>query len=283
MNLKLTALRLSVLAVLAVLAALCALSAPAWAIDCSKAQTPSEKLICSSKSLQKADSRLNKTYAATLKAARDEEIRTMLVASQKRWIAARDKALEGIIEDSAPDDKSATQVANDMIAERTAQLEEKGRTSLIEVARKQQTFLKQFSGGDYAGYETSCDMLPPDQTYNCFPTRHYQNDDRVCSVEEYWATNTGYTKRFIADIVDGKPKLIASCSFNGDDNTCPTTSGEGRSWNVKPEAQSALYSSKPELKLDGEVNDSDDYDWLKTCLTDKSFPVADPTRSGVAE
>jgi len=48
MNLKLTALRLSVLSVLsvlAVLAALCALSAPAWAIDCSKAQTPSEKLI----------------------------------------------------------------------------------------------------------------------------------------------------------------------------------------------------------------------------------------------
>lgn len=101
MNLKLTVLRLSVLA------ALCALSAPAWAIDCSKAQTPSEKLICSSKSLQKADSRLNKTYAATQKAAPDEEIRTMLVASQKRWIAARDKALEGIIEepDSAPDNK----------------------------------------------------------------------------------------------------------------------------------------------------------------------------------
>lgn len=279
MNLKLSALRLSVLA------ALCAFSAPALAIDCSKAQTPSEKLICSSKSLQKADSRLNKTYAATLKAAPDEEIRTMLVTSQKRWIAARDKALEGIIgePDNAPDDKSAAQVANDMIAERTAQLEEKGRTNLIEVARKQQAFLKQFSGGDYAGYETSCEMLPPDQTYNCFPTRHYQNGDRVCSVEEYWATNTGYTKRFIADIVDGKPKLIASCSFNGDDNMCPTSSDDAQSWNVKPEAQSALYSSRPALKLDGEVNDSSDYDWLKTCLTDKSFPLADPTSSGVAD
>ena len=279
MNLKHSALRLSVLA------AFCALSAPALAIDCSKAQTPSEKLICSSKSLQKADSRLNKTYAATLKAAPDEEIRTMLVASQKRWIVARDRALEGVIADAdrAPEDKSATEVADGMIAARTAQLEEKGRTSLFEVARKQQAFLKQFSGGDYAGYETSCDMLPPDQSYSCFPTRHYQNGDRVCSVEEYWATNTGYTKRYIADIVDGKPKLIASCSFNGDDNSCPTTSGEGRSWNVKPKAQPTLHSSKPELKLDGEVIDSDDYDWLKTCLTDKSFPLADPTRSGVAE
>ncbi|WP_435655360.1 lysozyme inhibitor LprI family protein [Brucella pituitosa] len=279
MNLKHSALRLSVLA------ALCALSAPALAIDCSKAQTPSEKLICSSKSLQKADSRLNKTYAATLKAALDEETRAMLVTSQKRWIAARDKSLEGIIEepDSASDGKSAVQIADSMIAERTAQLEEKGRRSLIEVARTQRAFLNQFSGGDYAGYETSCDMLPPDQAYNCFPTRHYQNGDRVCSVEEYWATNTGYMKRFIANIIDGKPKLIASCSFNGDDNTCPTTSGEEQSWNVKPKPQPTLYSSTPELKLDGEVNDSDDYDWLKTCLTDKSFPVADPTRSGVAE
>ncbi|MCK4206182.1 DUF1311 domain-containing protein [Brucella pituitosa] len=279
MNLKHSALRLSVLA------ALCALSAPAWAIDCSKAQTPSEKLICSSKLLQKADSRLNKTYSATLKSAPDEEIRAMLVASQKRWIAARDKALDGLIgePDSVPDGKSAEQIADSMIAERTAQLGEKGKMSLIEVARTQRAFLQQFSGGDYAGYETSCDMLPPDQTYNCFPTRHYQNGDRVCSVDEYWATNTGYTKRFIANIVDGKPTLIASCSFNGDDNTCPTTSGEGQSWNVKPEAQPTLYSSKPELKLDGEVIDNDDYNWLKTCLTDKSFPLADPTRSGTVD
>lgn len=106
MNLKHSALRLSVLA------ALCALSAPAWAIDCSKAQTPSEKLICSSKSLQNADSKLNKAYAATLKAAPDEEIRSMLVASQKRWIIARDRAMDGLIgePDSLPEGKSAQQM-----------------------------------------------------------------------------------------------------------------------------------------------------------------------------
>lgn len=209
----------------------------------------------------------------------------MLVVSQKRWIAARDRAIDGLIgePDSVPDDITVQQIANSMIAERTAKLQEKGKLSLIAVATTQRAFLKQFSGGDYAGYETSCDMLPPDQTYNCFPTRHYQNGNRVCSVEEYWATNTGYLKRYIADIVDGQPKLIASCSFNGDDNTCPSTSGEGRSWNVKPKAQPTIYSSKPVLKLDGEVIDSDDYDWLKTCLTDKSFPLADPSSPGVSE
>ncbi|QDG93786.1 DUF1311 domain-containing protein (plasmid) [Rhizobium sp. NIBRBAC000502774] len=278
MHLKVSALRFSVVA------AFCVLSVPAMAIDCSKAETPGEKLICSSKSLQKADSKLNKTYAATLKAAPDEEIRTMLVVSQKRWIAARDNALEGIEErDGASEGESAAQIAEKMIAERTAQLEKKGSMGLIEVARKQRAFLKQFSGGDYAGYRTSCDMLPPEKTYSCFATRHYQDGDRVCSVDEYWATNIGYTKRFIADIVHGEPKLVASCSFNGDDNTCPTTSGEKQSWNVRPEAQPTLYSSKPEMKLDGEIIDSDDYEWLKTCLTQRSFPLSDPTSSGVAE
>ncbi len=44
----------------------------------------------------------------------------MLVASQKRWIAARDKALDGVVgePDSVPDGKSAVQIANSMIAER---------------------------------------------------------------------------------------------------------------------------------------------------------------------
>ena len=40
------------------------------------------------------------------------------------------------------------------------------------------------------------------------------------------------------------------------------------------------YPTKPLPRLDGEVYDSDDYDWLKACLTDDTFPLANPTTAG---
>lgn len=77
------------------LAGLGALSAPAWAIDCHKAGTPAEKLICSDRGAVAADAELNRAYAALLKQAPDAQIRAMLVDSQRRWIEARNMRLEG--------------------------------------------------------------------------------------------------------------------------------------------------------------------------------------------
>ncbi|MBB1174960.1 DUF1311 domain-containing protein, partial [Klebsiella pneumoniae] len=76
------------------------LAAPALAINCQKASTVPEKLICSDRKAVAADGELNRAYAAVLKQAPDEEIHKMLVDSQRRWLKARDQVLDGLTDDS---------------------------------------------------------------------------------------------------------------------------------------------------------------------------------------
>ncbi|MFY1879160.1 lysozyme inhibitor LprI family protein [Achromobacter xylosoxidans] len=269
------------------LAGLGALSAPAWAIDCHKAGTPAEKLICSDRGAVAADAELNRAYAALLKQAPDAQIRAMLVDSQRRWIEARNMRLEGLVSDpgSLPDEKTPGAVAADLIRSRASEFKERGKGDslprLIRVALSQREFRKQFTGGPYSGYETSCDVLPPDyKYYACFSTRHYQNNDRVCSTEEYWATGSVYVQRYVAKVVDNKPMPIASCSYNGNDASCPGSIDDDARWNTGPKVKAPTYSSKPLPQLDGEVDDSDDHAWIKACLTDSGFPLSNPTKAG---
>lgn len=264
--------------------ALVATSSSAFAIDCAKAAGPVEKLICDDGALREADDALNAAYKAASETASDDEIRAALVESQKRWLAARDKTLAELIANPEQGEgKTPREIAAEIIHARTGWLgvdasgDEK---TLIENAEQQRKFAAQFSGGPYAGFNTSCEMLPPDQAYGCFSTRSYQNGDRVCTIEEYWATGSVYVQRFVADVVDGKPKLVASCSFNGNDNACPGSIDENARWNVTPNDNPSLYAAQSLPKLDVDVTDSGEEKWLTTCLTDKSFPTADPTASG---
>ncbi|CAB3916327.1 lysozyme inhibitor LprI family protein [Achromobacter sp. CF-sbj1-Ac2-l] len=269
------------------LAGLGVVAAPALAINCQKASTSSEKLICSDRKAVAADGELNRAYAAVLKQAPDEEIRKMLVDSQRRWIEARDQALNGLTDDSdaLQDDQTPGGLAADMILNRVAALKEirKGDKlpAMIATALRQREFNKQFTGGPYAGFDVSCDILPPDyKYYACFATRHYQNNDRICSVEEYWATGSVYVQRYVAKVVDNKPVPVASCSFNGNDANCPGSIADDAHWNTGPEVHKVDYSSKPLPKVDGEVHDDDEYGWLKSCLSDASFPLSNPKDAG---
>ncbi|WMD18181.1 lysozyme inhibitor LprI family protein [Achromobacter seleniivolatilans] len=262
------------------LAGLFALSAPALAIDCKKASSAAEKLICSDKKTVAADAELNRAYAAILKQAPDSEVRTMLVESQKRWVAARDRALDTLINtpDALSDDQSASDIARELIQNRTAEFKETQKKSatpaIISRAIAQKQFQAQFTGGAFAGYSTSCDVLPRDYVnYGCFAIRHYQNNDRVCSVDESWASGAVYTKRYVAKVVNGKPEAIASCSFNSEDEACSDAEGKTK-WNMSPEQPKHVYTSEPLSKIDGEVFDSDDFAWVKTCLADPVYPPA---------
>ena len=263
------------------LAGLFVASAPALAINCAKAGTAVEKLICSDKKTVAADADLNRAYQAILKQAPDAEIRTMLVDSQKRWIHARDKALDHLISDpdALADDKIVGEVARDLIGSRAAQFKETRKGSsmpeIIDRAVQQRQFQAQFTGGEFAGYWTSCEVLPNDYGYyGCFAIRHYQNNDRICSVDESWASGSVYTKRYVANVVGGKPRVIASCSFSSSDEACASVGDTPAKWNRQPDQPEYVYASEPLPKIDGEIDGSDDYEWAKACLTDPAFPGA---------
>lgn len=263
------------------------LSAQASAINCQKAGTQAEKLICSDRKAVAADAELNRAYAALLKQAPDDDIRTAIKDGQRQWVDARDRALERVAgnPDSLQDDDATPgSIAAKLIAARTADLKAHPKNSntpaMIGQALRQREFRKQFTGGPYSGYEVSCDVLPPYEVYGCFATRHYQNNDRVCSVDDYWATGSVYVQRYVAKLVDNKPVPVASCSFNGNDANCPGSIADDARWNTGPEVHKVDYPTSPLAKLAVDINDSDDYEWLQACLTDKTFPLANPASAG---
>ena len=114
-----------------ILAGLTAAAAPALAIDCGKASSPVEKLICSSREAKAEDAGLNRAYAALMKQAPDDEIRAMLKDSQRRWLAARDGKLQDLIAniDAVPEGKTAGSVAADLISARIDALTERDRAA----------------------------------------------------------------------------------------------------------------------------------------------------------
>ncbi|PRH85163.1 DUF1311 domain-containing protein [Labrys okinawensis] len=265
---------------------------PAHAIDCRKASTSIERRICADKALRQADAAMGAAYARILKASQDPEIRAMLIESQKHWLARRDLRLDQ--EDGAEnaDDSDAEAPRNNLLAAieaRTADLTDVSKTDpklprLIEIANKQRRFNAQFTGGPFAGYRADCDFLPSgnEQIYTCLGTRSYQNKDRVCSVTTDFATNALYTTQTVADVVDGKLKTIATCGDENGNSPCP--GGEpsaDRRWTLQPAATvNASGTSTPPSKISADLGEDEDSPWLRACLTDKSYPLADPASDG---
>ncbi|MGO4722460.1 MULTISPECIES: lysozyme inhibitor LprI family protein [unclassified Inquilinus] len=280
-------------------ATLAALATPAHAIDCRKASTAIEHGICDSQSLKAADAALGQAYGQILKPADgDAEVHAMLVASQKRWLAARDEAFADPKDEHWGDENPWRGKLLNAIRSRTEDLGKKSAADpkqfdLVARVLQQRQFTARFTGGAFAGFATGCEFLPGSReswadSYGCFGTRSYQNNNRVCSVSEDWATYAVYETRTVADVVDGKLKTVATCSVggNGDDSACPDaddTSDSGARWNLQPKAGEAGASAAPPAlaKIDAEAGGAeDDQPWLRACLTDTGYPAADPTSDG---
>jgi uncharacterized protein YecT (DUF1311 family) len=287
-------------------ATLAALAAPAYAIDCSKASTVIEHGICGNKGLKAADAALGQAYVQIVKAAGgDAEIRAMLVASQKRWLAARDEAFADPKNEHWDDENSWRGKLLHAIRSRTEALAKRSATDpkqfdLIAGALLQRQFAARFTGGAFAGFETECEFLPGSNQswaddYGCFGTRTYQNHDRVCSVNEDWATYSVYETRTIADVVGGNLKTIATCSVGGFGGApdCPDAEDSAARWTLQPkdadagnpaggapDGGSAATDSSPLPKIDVEAGLDDGTPWLNACLTDKGYPPADPAGDG---
>ncbi|WP_218574749.1 lysozyme inhibitor LprI family protein [Reyranella sp. CPCC 100927] len=242
-------------------------------MDCRQASAPVEHAICSDRQLRAADAAMGDAYARLLKTANDADIRTMLIDGQKRWLAQRDRLFDRRLA-SADKDRQRTVMLSAM-QDRTQALAER---PLVAIAQGQRKFAARYTGGPFAGFETSCDFLPVQESYvyGCFARRQYQHNDRVCVVDAYWATGSVYEKRFVADVVDGKPKVIATCSVGGfeGETVCPGSPGDRPRWNTRPK-DTVLTPSLP--KIDAEVGPDEDGPWLRACLTDLTYPLRDPS------
>lgn len=261
---------------------------PAHAIDCKKASTSIERRICADKSLRQADAAMGVAYARILKASQDPEIRAMLIESQKHWLARRDLRLDQEDGAEGAEDSGEEAPKNNLlkaIQARTADLAEFSKTDaklprLIEIALKQRRFNAQFTGGPFAGYSADCDFLPSgsDQIYTCLGTRTYQNEDRVCSVTTDFATNALYITQTVAEVSDGKLKTIATCGDENGSSPCPDGQPSAdRHWTLQPAATAnASGTNTPSPKISADLGEDEDSPWLRACLTDKSYPLADP-------
>ncbi|MFL9865087.1 lysozyme inhibitor LprI family protein [Paraburkholderia fungorum] len=260
----------------------------AYAIDCRKAASSVERLICAHKDLQNADAAMGEAYAKILaKAGSDTEIRVMLVRNQKRWISARDKGFDGTMDfPGAPDKGALAQSLLQAMRSRTAELTETSHANpalphLIELASAQRKFLGQFTGGAFAGFDMSCDFLPGGGTlsYGCFGVRRYQNLDRVCMVQDDWASGHVSQVQSVANVVRGKLEEVAVCGDGeADAGQCPDAGNPAdptAQWNRHPaQSPGRTASSQNWPQLDTDADAGVALDWLRVCLTDSHYPPA---------
>src|SRR4051812_25402698 len=79
---------------------------PAQAIDCAKASSKTEKIICATPQLKKADDAMGAAYYALLRRTTDPDYHEALIRSQRRWLKDRSLGVPRFDgqEDDEPDD-----------------------------------------------------------------------------------------------------------------------------------------------------------------------------------
>jgi len=271
----------------AIFAALIGSSLPAKAIDCARASKRIEKMICGDTKLKAADAALNAAYVAFLRSAPDRETRDLIIASQRRWLKARDGEF-----DAAPDQEAGASDGEprDEAAVLLSAIERRknsitGTTyfpGLAAVIKKQRANAAMYTGGPYAGYQTDCWFAPRgfgNGDYLCLGTETFQNRDRICRSATSWASGHTTEYRTVADVVGSGVRLKATCAtgYESTDEPCPEPGLDEGHWNMKPVAT----GDTPEFTLKGREH-LQKYDpdassmgepWLRDCLTDPNYPA----------
>jgi uncharacterized protein len=271
-----TSLRALMIGVMAVFGL--GVATPAWAIDCSKASDPIDKRICGNASLKAADAAMGRAYGALIKTAPDTEIRSMLVGSQRRWIGARN---EGLNTDSQGAPRPIGELRK-AIEERTKRLNDHSDKGLVAQAEAQRRFLTKYTGGDFSGFDTSCEFIPNDRdqtsfSYQCFGTMHVQNKLRVCSANTEWATWSLAEYYGVSTVEGGTAKSVASCSDQSG-NICEKgkDTATDSDWSLNPGKDvqvPAPQTGLPKLDVEGIWPlEATDATWFDQCLTSPAYP-----------
>lgn len=256
---------------------------PAAAMQCALASTPLEKTLCSDRQLAAADRAMAEAYFKLLHAIDDPSIRTSLIASQRRWLAARERDLGELDQADGFDRRTQRSVLLAVTRQRTRDLQARkgNQPEFVVIAQRQRTAASAYSGGPFAGYLASCEFIPDrydhrKMSYSCFGSHAYQHGHRVCSQDEDFASYTLVTTRAVGRVEKGRLMPVATCAFGGNDQSCPDADADQRdAWNTHPTTSQFQtgYGDGPRLEVDPDLDTGDeDSAWLSRCLTAPSYP-----------
>ncbi|HEU4669479.1 MAG TPA: lysozyme inhibitor LprI family protein [Dyella sp.] len=256
---------------------------PAAAMQCARASTPLEKTLCSNGQLAAADRAMAEAYFKLLHAIDDPSIRTSLIASQRRWLAARESDLGELDQADGFDRRTQRSVLLAVTRQRTRDLQARtdGQPQFVVTAFRQRALASAYSGGPFAGYRVECSFMPDQQNdhklyYSCFGSHAYQQGDRVCSQSEDFASYTVVTTRAVGRVEKGRLTPVATCAFGGNDQSCPDADADQLdAWNTHPTTTQFQtgYGDGPRLEVDPDLGTGDeDSAWFSRCLTAPSYP-----------
>jgi uncharacterized protein YecT (DUF1311 family) len=252
-----------------------------YALDCTKAPSPVEKLFCATPELKKADEAMSAAYFKLLRESPDPEFHEGLIRSQRRWLETRSHGPDrfGQAESDKADDGA---ILLKMTLDRLHFLRTAVPIRTMELQRK---ITAKDSGGRFAGYKTYCVLQPPpygNWSYECWGEVHREHNDRVCSVSLEWASGHLTEYRLVSVLKNGEPKSVASCSTGYADTTgqCPDGGDQAaaradRHWNTNPKLSDDLPVPHVDdlWKYDPDIQtDLAGQPWMRECLTAPVYP-----------
>jgi uncharacterized protein YecT (DUF1311 family) len=264
------------------------LVSPAHALECAKATSPVEKLICATPELKKADTAMSAAYFKLLRQTTDRDFHEALLRSQRRWLKAREEAFKT---DRAQEDDDTDVNRNALLQVTRDRLEFLQTSKPLRVLQQQRRATSKDSGGIFAGYRSNCTFLPPrygNWTYICLGEAHRQHNDRICSVGVDWASGHMTDYRLVLILKSGQPRSLASCSYGyaGTREQCPdpTDNAETKAsshWNTNPQPN----DTTPLPRADGLWKYDPDVDpgltqepWINDCLFASAYPPPEISR-----
>lgn len=267
--------------------ALVVLPISAHALDCTKATSKVDRLICATPELKKADEAMSAAYFKLLQETTDPEFHEALIASQRRWLKVRSLGPDrfGAAEDDKTDDRD---VLTKMTHDRLAFLH---TAEPIRVMEQERNIMSKDSGGKFAGFRTVCVLQPPPYgawAYECWGDTVRQHNDRVCSSAMGWMSGHMTEYRTVSVLKGGEPKIVATCAAGYDETSwarCPepnvhVSTEKDAHWNTTPDQSPDPAQALPAVdlwKFDPDIDDpsASDQLWMHVCLFTATYPPSE--------
>ena len=258
-----------------------------YALDCTKASTQVDRLICSKSELKKADDAMSAVYFKLLKEIADPDFHEALIRSQRRWLEVRSHGPDrfGQAENDTTDDR---EVLLKMTRERLTFLRTTEPIRRLELQRR---MASEDGSGTFAGYKAHCVLQPPpygNWTYECWGDTFRQHKDRICSSVMEWASGHMTEYRSVSVLKNGEPKVLAACSigYAETNGRCPEPNDDVSTkldahWNTTPDPSEIPPAARvAELwKFDPDLDPSaTDREWMHDCVSDSIYPPSSASR-----